>query len=167
MKLLTVFLLFLYSCGAKNDVNSQPIDNFEVDKYLGTWYEIARTDNRFERNCTNVAANYSLREDGGISVINKCFVNAKEKVVTGRAYFKEKQNIGALKVTFFWPFYGKYNIVYLDENYQYAIVDGGKKEYLWILSRTKTLDNQTIQMLHEKIKASGFDVETLIYTTHN
>jgi apolipoprotein D and lipocalin family protein len=165
MKLLIIPVLLLLSCGKVN--NAQPINNFNIDKYLGKWYEIARTDNRFEKNCTNVTANYSLRKDGGINVVNRCFVNGKEKTANGKGYFKSSDNIGALKVTFFWPFYGNYNVMYVDSNYQYAIVDGGSDKYLWILSREKSINDATLKMLLEKIKQNGFDPKTLIYTLHH
>lgn len=163
---LTLIISLLFSCTKADSITSHPINNFDVNKYLGKWYEIARTDNRFEKNCTDVNANYSLRHDGGLNVVNKCFVNGKEKIAKGRAYFKKSKNIASLKVTFFWPFYGNYNVVYLDDSYQYAIVDGGSKEYLWILSRKKFVDHKTLTMLLEKINQNGFDPQTLIYTSH-
>ncbi len=161
-----IFSILVSSC-TNAQITSKPINNFDVNKYLDKWYEIARTDNRFERGCTDVMANYSLRKDGGLNVVNKCLVSGKEKVATGRAYFKNERNIGSLRVTFFWPFYGNYNIVYLDDNYQYAIIDGGSSEYLWILSRSKTLDDTTLKMLLEKIKQNGFDPASLTYTDHS
>jgi apolipoprotein D and lipocalin family protein len=166
MKKIATTLILLLSSQATAHITSKPINNFDINKYLGQWYEIARTDNKFERNCTNVTANYSLRKNGVLNVVNKCILNNKEKVASGRAYFKESKNIAALKVTFFWPFYGNYNVVYLDDGYNYAIVHGGSKEYLWILSRTKNLDDTTLKMLLEKIKHNGFDPQTLIYTEH-
>jgi len=166
MKILMILIfIFIVSCNKTDKIKSVPVKNFDVNKYLGQWYEIARTDNKFEKGCTDVTANYSLREDGGLNVKNKCIVHGKEKVATGIAYFKNEKNIGSLKVKFFWPFYGNYNVVYLDDNYQYAVVDGGSKEYLWILSRTKSLDDKTLKILLEKIKQNGFDPNTLIYKT--
>ncbi len=164
---MVIFSIFLMSFSRSQNIESNPVQNFNVTKYLGTWYEIARTDNRFEKGCKDAKADYSLREDGGLKIVNTCFVNGKEKVSKGKAYFKNSKNIGALKVTFFWPFYGSYNIVYLDENYQYAIVDGGSKNYLWILSRSKTIDEITLAMLIEKIKQNGFDPSTLMFVSHS
>jgi apolipoprotein D and lipocalin family protein len=166
-KLLITLILFLLSACNADKIQSQPIENFDINKYLGKWYEIARTDNRFEKNCTHVTANYSLRKDGGVNVTNKCLRNGKEKTAKGIAYFKNEKNVGALKVTFFWPFFGNYNVSYIDNNYQYAIVDGGSKQYLWILSRTESLDDAKLKMLLEKIKHNGFDTESLIYTVHH
>ena len=168
MKLLIILVfIFLTACNKTDKIQSVPINNFDVNKYVGQWYEIARTDNRFEKGCTEVTANYSLREDGGLNVVNKCIVNNKEKVATGRAYFKKERNIGSLSVTFFWPFYGNYNIVYLDDGYQYAVVDGGSKEYLWILARTKSLNDISLKILLQKIEQNGFELNTLIYTKHH
>jgi apolipoprotein D and lipocalin family protein len=172
MKILVILASILAacsvtSCSGADNILSAPVTNFDVDKYLGKWYEIARTDNRFEKGCTDVTANYSLRKDGGLSVVNKCFVKGKEKIATGRAYFKNEKNVSSLKVTFFWPFYGNYNVVYIDKDYQYAVVDGGSKDYLWILARQKTIDDKTLKMLLEKIKQNGFDSTSLIYTVQH
>lgn len=168
MKSLMILLfVFITACHKTDKIQSTPVTNFNVSNYLGQWYEIARTDNRFEKNCTDVTANYTLRQDGGLDVSNKCLVHSKPKVATGRAYLKSSPNIGSLKVSFFWPLYGNYNIVYLDKDYQHAVVDGGSKEYLWILSRRKTIDDQTLATLLEKIRQNGFDINTLIYTKHH
>ncbi len=161
---IVIIIILLSSCMNTKKIDSTPIENFEVNKYLGKWYEIARTNNSFEKGCTNVTADYSLRNDGGLNVVNRCIANGKEKISNGRAYFKNGQNKAALKVTFFWPFYGNYNVVYIDKNYRYAIVDGGTDEYLWILAREKTIDNKTLEMLIKQIVRYGFDPQTLIYT---
>ena len=144
-----------------------PVRNFNVEKYTGKWYEIARTENRFEKGCSNVSANYSLNADGTLRVVNKCLRDGKQKIADGKAHFVGKNNVGALKVTFFWPFHGKYNVFYIDENYQNAIVGDGDKGYLWILSRQKNLDAKTLNFLLEKLKLSGVDVEQLIYVKHD
>ena len=169
--LFASFVLFcflnVFSVNAKDKgISSTPIQNFDLSKYLGKWYEIARTDNRFEKNCKNVTANYSLRDDGGVNVLNTCSTKNKDKTAKARAYFKKSQNIGSLKVTFFWPFYGDYNIVFVDKDYQYAIVDGGSKKYLWILSRTKTIDKKILDNLLDISKKNGFDIQSLIHTEH-
>ena len=111
----------------------EPVDNFELDRYLGTWYEIARLDHSFERGLTNVTAEYSLRDDGGVKVVNRGYdPEAGEwKEADGKAYFVEDQNTGYLKVSFFGPFYGSYVIADLDqEDYQYALVSGPDTSYL-------------------------------------
>ena len=164
--LLASSFLFPFLCNA-SEIKLTPVQNFNVEKYTGKWYEIARTENRFEKDCSNVSANYSLNKDGTLRVVNKCLRNGKQKIADGKAHFVEKNNVGALKVTFFWPFHGKYNVFYIDENYQNAIVGDANKGYLWILSRQKNLDAKTLNFLLEKLKLSGVDVEQLIYVKHD
>lgn len=158
---LWLFLL-VFAC-ANSSVSPKPVENFDLNKYLGTWHEIARIENRFEKNCTNVTANYSLRSDGGINVLNKCVVNGKEKTASAVGYFYKSSNVGLFKVAFFWPFYAKYNISYVDENYQHAIVDSGRG-YLWILARQKTVDTQTMEKIIAKMKENDLEHEKLMYT---
>ncbi len=116
-----------------------PIQNFELERYLGKWYEIARLDHSFERGLTQVTADYSMREDGGVRVINSGIntENNQPKIAEGKAYFIGAKNIGSLKVSFFGPFYGGYHIAKLDPDYQMALVIGPNTDYAWILSRTK------------------------------
>ena len=143
-----------------------PVDNFEPDRYLGTWYEIARLDHRFERGLSEVSATYSKRSNGGINVINRGLdkQTGKRKEAKGRAYFVTDPAIARLKVTFFWPFYGGYNVIELDrENYSYALVCGPSREYLWILSRTPTLDAEILQGLISTEKQFEFDTSQLIF----
>ncbi len=142
------------------------IDNFDINRYLGQWYEIARLDHSFERGLVRVKAEYRLREDGGISVVNSGFdqSSGKRKTATGKAFFTGASNRGSLKVSFFGPFYGGYNIMDLDSNYQYAMIAGPNRDYLWILSRTPTLPASTLNKLVGKAKQLGFATETLIFT---
>ena len=154
--------LFLLSC-TKKEPHIPPISNFEIEKYLGTWHEIARTDNSFEKGCTDVQAVYSNRLDGGIDVINSCFVNGKKRTAKGVAYFVDgRKNVGELKVSFFRPFYGTYRVIYIDEGYQNAIVYGGSPAFVWILSRSSTIHNSTLQNLLDKIKNFNLDEKNLI-----
>ncbi len=168
---MKIFLLasmfFLHSLCNAAEMKLKPVQNFNVERYTGRWYEIARTENRFEKDCSNVSANYSLNEDGTLRVVNKCLRNNKQKIADGKARFVGKNNVGELKVTFFWPFQGSYNVFYVDEGYQNAIVGDGDKGYLWILSRQKNLDAKTLNFLVEKIKLSGVDVQKLIYVKHD
>ena len=163
-KLYLLLCLVLLACTG-DDATYKAITNFEVDKYLGTWYEIARLDHRFERGLDKVYAEYSLREDGGLKVVNHGFDTKTHKwnEAIGKAYFVETSNIGRLKVSFFGPFYGAYTIVELDKpGYQYALVTGGK-DYLWILSRTPQMSYIVKQQLVSKAKELGFETEKLIY----
>ena len=142
-----------------------PVDNFDLDRYLGTWYEIARLDHRFERGLSQVSATYSKRSDGGVDVINRGFNSqaGKWKEAKGRAYFIGEPDVAHLKVTFFWPFYGGYNVIELDHaNYSYALICGPNKNYLWILARTKKLDASITESLINQAKDLGFNTSELI-----
>ena len=161
-------VLFLAGCvGAPEHI--QPVERFELNKYLGTWYEIARLDHSFERGLEQVTANYSLRDDGGVKVINKGFNPNKNKwkQAEGKAYFVGEPDIGQLKVSFFGPFYGGYNIIELDKaNYQYSLVCGPNLSYLWILARDPQLDKAIVDKLVAKAKSLGFATDKLIYVRH-
>ena len=117
-----------------------PVTPFELNRYLGQWHEIARLDHRFERGLTEVTANYSMRDDGGVRVINRGF-NSEDNAwqqAEGKAYFVGDSNSGALKVSFFGPFYGGYNIAKLTDDYTVALVLGPSTDYAWLLARSKT-----------------------------
>jgi apolipoprotein D and lipocalin family protein len=161
-------MLFNYGCVSIPD-NVQPVDEFELDRYLGTWYEIARLDHSFERGLSQVTATYSMRDDGGVKVINKGFDVKKNEwdEAEGKAYFVGDPAVGRLKVSFFGPFYGGYNIIELDkEHYQYSLVCGPDKSYLWILARDPNIDKTTVEGLVAKAKKLGFSTEELIYVNH-
>lgn len=146
-----------------------PVSGFKLDRYLGKWYEIARLDHSFERGLTRVTAEYSLRDDGGVRVINRGY-NAADKrweEAEGKACFVEQPDVGRLKVSFFGPFYGAYNIIALDkETYRYSLVAGPDRSYLWILAREPDMDTAVRDMLVEKASALGFPVDELIYVKH-
>ncbi len=145
------------------------VKGFELDRYLGQWYEVARLDHRFERGLSNVTATYSMREDGSVSVVNRGFrVDKSEwQEVTGKAYFVGETDVGRLKVSFFGPFYGGYNIIELDEDdYQYALVAGADRGYLWILSRSPQLDSTTLSSLINRASSLNFPTDQLIYVDH-
>ena len=162
-------LLLVVGCTGIPD-GLQPVADFELERYLGKWYEIARLDHSFERNLLQVTADYSMRHDGGVEVVNQGFNQKSEKwkKVTGKAYLIQKENVGSLKVSFFGPFYGGYHIIALDQqNYSYAMVVGPSRSYLWILSRNKTLDSTILEELVDKAKQWGFETDKLIYVDHN
>ncbi|WP_319799269.1 lipocalin family protein [Halomonas sp. M20] len=143
---------------------TQAVKNFDLDAYLGRWYEIARLDHSFERGLDCVTAQYSLRDDGGVKVINRG-VNLEEgelDVAEGKAYFVEDENVGRLKVSFFGPFYGGYNILELDDNYQHVLIAGPNRDYLWIMARTPTLEEEVYQRLVERANALDFATNDLI-----
>lgn len=146
----------------------KPVQDFEIERYLGTWYEIARLDHSFERGLSNVTAEYSLRDDGGVRVINRGFKTSANKwdEAEGKAYFVGDKTQGKLKVSFFGPFYGAYNVIALDEQaYQWSLVVGPDTGYLWILSRTPVLEQTIIEQLISKAKSYGFDTDKLIFVS--
>ena len=158
-------ILFLAGCVGIPE-NVKPVDNFSLERYLGKWYEIARLDQSFERGLTRVTAEYSLRDDGGVRVLNRGY-SVKEnkwKEAEGKAYFVDGPDQGYLKVSFFGPFYASYIVFELDhENYQYALVCGPDKSYLWILSRAPTMQPAVRDKLVAKATAAGFDTGKLVF----
>lgn len=166
--ILAILALLLAGCVGIPE-NVKPVDNFKLEKYLGKWYEIARLDHSFERGLTRISADYSLRDDGGVRVLNRGY-SAKEntwKEAEGKAYFVNRLDQGYLKVSFFGPFYGAYVVFELDhEYYQYALVCGPDKSYLWILSRTPEIKNDMKVKLMAKATALGFDTGKLIFVDH-
>ena len=166
--LFVFFFLSLTGCTGKPS-NVEPVDNFDLDRYLGKWYEIARLDHSFERGLSKVTAEYSLRDDGGVRVINRGYSNTKGEwnEAEGKAYFVENNDTGFLKVSFFGPFYGSYIIFELDhEDYQYSLISGPDESYLWILARTPDIDQSITDKLVSKAASSGFDTEKLIFVDH-
>lgn len=166
LRYLLMFLLLAVAGCTGIPEGVKPVSGFELDRYLGTWHEIARLDHSFERGLTQITAEYSLRDDGGVKVLNSGF-NSQEnarKQAEGKAYFIESPDVGRLKVSFFGPFYGAYNIVALDkENYQYVMIAGPDTDYLWILARQPTLDKQVLKALVQQAHDLGFPTQDLIY----
>jgi apolipoprotein D and lipocalin family protein len=143
-----------------------PVQQFELNRYLGKWYEVARLDHSFERGLSNVSAEYSMRKDGGVAVLNRGYSlkDKQWKEAEGKAYFVEQADQGYLKVSFFGPFYGSYVIFELEqEGYQYAFVSGPNLSYLWLLSRTPTVPQSVKEQFRTQSKALGFNIEELIY----
>jgi apolipoprotein D and lipocalin family protein len=146
----------------------KPVDNFEINRYLGKWYEIARLDHSFERGLEAVSAEYSLRDDGGIRVINsgRNTDTQANQEAEGRAYFVDEPNLGYLKVSFFGPFFGSYVIFELDENYQYAFIAGNTTNYLWLLARTPEVSEELVDQFISRATQFGFDTSQLIFVDH-
>ena len=145
--------------------NVQPVQNFELQRYLGRWYEIARLDNRFERGLSRVTAEYTQNDDGSVRVVNRGFDAEKGKwqQAEGKAKFAGADDVGQLKVSFFGPFYASYIVFALDqEHYDYALVSGYDKDYLWILARQPQLPKATIDRLVAKAREAGFDTDQLM-----
>ncbi len=144
--------------------NVPPVQDFNVDQYLGVWYEIARLDHRFERGLHRVTAEYSLRPDGGVRVLNRGYAESKGewKSAEGKAYFVGNETTGYLRVSFFGPFYGSYVIFEYDPD-RYAFVSGSSYDYLWLLSRDPHPDQKLIQRFVQKAKQLGYNVDALIF----
>lgn len=162
-------LITLFNSCTSIPENVKAIENFDVHQYLGTWYEIARFDSRFEKGLDNVSAQYSLNEKGNVIVLNSGYNRKKQewKKADGLAKFRGDINVAALKVSFFGPFYSGYNVIALDENYQYALVAGKNLDYLWILSRTKHIPKQVKTNYLKLAERIGYDTSKLVWVNHN
>jgi len=161
----SIALLALSAC-MRLPSGIQPVKNFDLERYMGTWYEIARLDHSFERHSDFVSATYTKRADGGITVLNKGFNTKKQrwKEAIGKAYFVNEPEVGHLKVSFFGPFYGSYVIFELDQsNYQYAFITSNSKDYLWLLARTPHVSEELKQHFIEVAKKLGFKTNQLIF----
>jgi apolipoprotein D and lipocalin family protein len=165
-RLLALTLLGLLASCTKIPAGLEPVKGFEIDRFLGHWYEVARLDHSFERNQIQVTADYTAREDGDIAVLNRGF-NVKTgqwQEQAGVAKFVGDKDVGSLKVSFWGPFYGGYHILDLDkQDYRYALVTGPSRSFLWILSRDKTLSDAQLNELVAKAAKWGFDPKKLIF----
>jgi len=167
-KMFILWVLILGGCVSIPD-NVTPVEHFDLGRYLGKWYEIARLDHSFERGLTKITAHYSLQEDGGVKVLNRGYSEKDKewKEAEGKAHFVQEADKGFLKVSFFGPFYGSYIVFELDhENYQYALVSGPDKSYLWLLARTPEIDRDLLGTLIAKAAILGFDTGKLIFVEH-
>jgi len=168
-KISIVLVLFFTGCVGIPE-NVKPVANFKLEKYLGEWHEIARLDHSFERGLTRVTANYSLRDDGGVRVLNRGYSEKEKKweETEGKAYFVQGTDQGYFKVSFFGPFYGSYIVFELDhENYQYSLVCGPDKSYLWILARNPEINKDLKDTLLAKAAKLGFETSKLIFVDHH
>lgn len=151
------------------DPELETVPSVDLDRYLGTWYEIARYPAWFQRNCTAVTAEYSLRDDGKIKVINSCrkkTIDGKLKQANGRAKIVDQASNAKLKVSFFGPFWGDYWIIDLDPEYTWAVVGMPSRKYLWILSRSPMMDEEVFQGIVSRLPEKGYDVTKLLMTEH-
>lgn len=147
----------------------EPVDDFVLERYLGKWYEIARLDHSFERGLQQVTAEYSLRDDGGVRVLNRGYSSKSGKwdEAEGKAFFVESETQGYLKVSFFGPFYGSYIIFELErEGYEYAFISGPNTSYLWLLSRTPEVSQEVLDHFRARAEALGFDLSELLLVEH-
>lgn len=167
-KLLLMLTLLISGCTGIPE-NIHPVTGFQLNNYLGKWYEIARLEHSFEKGLSKVTADYSVREDGSVKVINRGYASAEQawKQAEGTGYFMEQPDIGYLKVSFFGPFYGSYIVFELDKkDYQYSLVTSSDRSYLWILARTPHLTPQLQAELIAKAQALGFATDKLIFPEH-
>ena len=161
---LAAFSLPWLSMAQDTQYNNSPISDFNLGRYLGTWYEIARFDHSFERGMDNVMAEYLLRDDGKIDVFNSGWKNGKFEVAEGKAVYKDPEGKpGAMKVSFFWFFYSEYNVMLVDEDYQISLVGSKAEKYLWILSRTPEADPDLLNMVLSEAESRGYDTSKLIW----
>ena len=162
--IVTLLMLGLLSACLGMPQGVKPVQPFEVQRYLGKWYEIARLDHSFEHGLQNVTAQYHLNDDGSITVINRGYetANKKWKQAEGKALFVENSDKAYLQVSFFGPFYSSYVVFDLDSDYQYAFVSGNSTSYLWLLARTPEVPADVLHRFVAKAQTLGFDVDSLI-----
>jgi lipocalin len=162
-------ILILFTAMIFNSVIPQKtpsvVSTVDLNRYMGMWYEIARLPNYFERKLKCTSANYTLRDDGRITVLNKGYYLTdpqKSTSARGVAWIPDRNSPAKLKVQFFWPFSGDYWIMELDKEYRYVLVGDPSHKYLWILAREKEMDEQTYNMLLSKAVENGYDVKSII-----
>jgi apolipoprotein D and lipocalin family protein len=160
------FTLTLAACSTAPPAGVRPVTSFDINRYLGQWYEIARLDHLFERGMSDVNATYQLQDDGSVKVINRGYDTQRQvwKEAIGRALFIGDSSTGSLKVSFFGPFYGGYHVIALDQqDYRWSLVAGPDRDYLWILAREKTLSAEVREQLLSQARALGFATDKLIW----
>ncbi len=165
-KYILIALISFMFLGCSSKYPELPtVKSVDIEKYKGTWYEIARFEHFFEKGCKNVTATYEIKDDGDIKVINRCTMieTDKKKEATGTAYATDSTN-SKLKVSFFRPFYGDYYILDLADDYSYALVGSPSRELLWILSRTKTISDEIKDRILSQLPKLGFDKDKFIWT---
>ncbi|MGQ7270389.1 lipocalin family protein [Marinobacter nauticus] len=166
--LAVIALLFVMTGCTGVPKGIEPVTGFDQQRYLGTWYEIARLDHSFEEGLSQVTAEYSLNNDGSIKVVNRGY-NAEAgewKEAEGRAVFVGDSNVGHLKVSFFGPFYASYVVFELDDQYTTAYITGYDRDYLWLMSRTPEVSDEVLEAFKERAEAEGFELEELILVEH-
>jgi len=159
-----VIILPVMLCAEEPMQELKTVEHVDISRYMGTWYEIARYTQSFEKGLVGVTATYKLLPNGKVDVLNsghKGTVEGKLKTAHGKAIISDRQSNAKLKVTFFWPFYGNYWVIGLGKDYEYAVVGEPKRKYLWILSRTPRMDAGVYSSILERLKAQGYDVSRL------
>ena len=172
MRALLLPALLLSACGTTTTARLklpplETVPSVDLQRYLGTWYEVASFPQSFQKGCTGSTATYSLREDGKIAVVNRCRLGSlqgEEKVANGRARVVDTTTNARLEVSFFGPFWGAYWIIQLDPEYRYAVVGHPSRDYLWILSRTPVMDQAQYAQIISRLEEAGYVVERLVRT---
>lgn len=165
--LVGIVAVGLGSARAEPPAGVEPVRPFDVNRYAGKWYEIARLDHRFERDLTNVTAEYQVRTDGSVGVTNRGFNpnSCQFEERQGTARFTGPTDTASLEVSFFWPIFGGYYVFDLGSRYEYSMISGPDRSYLWILSRTPEMSRATLSRLVGKARAAGFPVDQLTYVS--
>lgn len=158
---LMAFVVSLFSACDASDIDNSTVKSVDLNRYLGSWYEIAKYDHYFERDLDYAMARYTLRDNGKIDVLNTGIKDGRAKDAKGIA--KTTDVPGLLRVSFFGPFFSDYRIMMLDEDYQYVLVGGSTDKYLWILSRTAELDDATLSLILAEADRRGYDTSKLIW----
>jgi apolipoprotein D and lipocalin family protein len=175
VRLARIFAPWLLALAALSGCSTQPpagvtvVTPFDLARYEGRWYEIARLDHSFERGLTDVSATYLRQSDGSVQVVNRGYdaQGGRWKEAIGKALFTGSPSVASLKVSFFGPFYGGYHVVDLDDNgYRWSMVIGPDRDYLWILARDKTIAPDVRERLIARAAALGVDVSKLIWVSH-
>lgn len=160
-----ILLSLCCSCSTSAKIDNSTVTELNLNRFLGSWYEIARLDHRFERGMTQCTATYTRNEDGTLRVLNRGMKNGKQKESVGKA--KTTDTTGLLRVSFWGPFYSDYRVMMLDKDYQYALIGSDSSKYLWILSRTPFLENSVKQAILAEATRRGYDVSKLIWAWDN
>lgn len=165
--LLVSSILGCLNIGNKSAYLVQTVPHVDLKRYMGTWYEIARYPNNFQKGCVGSKATYSLRDDGKVSVLNECYnesFSGKLRSAKGKAWVVDKESNARLKVSFFWFFAGDYWIIDLADDYSYAVIGHPKRKYLWILSRAKEMNESVYNTILSRLKDNQYDTARLIKT---
>ena len=158
-----IIILFCSGCLGTMNANLPVVDNVDLARYMGRWFEVARYPNRFQRNCKNSRATYTLRPDGKVDVLNECERGGDTSSARGTAWVVDPLTNAKLKVSFFWPFRGDYWIMMLGEDYEYSVVSAPSMNYLWILSRKPDMPIETLAEIEQKLEKLGFETGKLVY----
>jgi len=159
--ILVSSLVLAVGCVSVPKVDNTPVAALDLNRYLGEWYEIARFDHSFERGVEQAKANYTQNADGTIKVVNSGIKDGKPKTAIGKG--KTTDTPGLLRVSFFGPFYADYRVMLIDKDYTSALVGSGSADYLWILSRTPSLDGDAKVAILDEIHRRGYDAKKLIW----